>query len=101
MLAANLILMLSTRRILFGGGVMARNSLFAALRAQTKERLKGYLTVSPFDGDLTDVIMPPGLGKRAGPLGALALAMDKSVISNTIENTDHPSITNFNALDAS
>ncbi|WP_281300581.1 MULTISPECIES: ROK family protein [unclassified Iodidimonas] len=75
-LTTNLILMQSTRRILLGGGVMKRASLFEALRAQTKARLNGYLTNPPHDGDLVDVIMPPGLGERAGPLGALALALD-------------------------
>lgn len=74
-LAANLAYVLSPRRLIFGGGVMARRSLFAPLREATAARLGGYLVVPPYDGDLSDYIVPPGLADRAGPLGALALAL--------------------------
>ena len=58
-------------RILFGGGVMGTPGLIDRIRT-TAERLgAGY-----FRGAAKDIVSPPGLGDRAGLLGALALAMD-------------------------
>lgn len=74
-LAANLVFLLSPRRIIFGGGVMRSPALLDEVRARTRERLGGYLRLPLYDGDLAELIVPPGLDDRAGPLGALALAL--------------------------
>lgn len=70
----NTICTLSPRRIVLGGGVMERGFLFPLVRQKVKSLLNGYVASPIFDGDLSDYIVPPGLGKRSGVLGALALA---------------------------
>lgn len=60
---------LSPRRIVFGGGVLATPGLLDLVRARAKVLAGGYFGEG---GD--DLIVPPGLGDRAGLLGALALA---------------------------
>jgi fructokinase len=67
---ANLALVLSPERIVVGGGVGQRPSLLAAVRAELAAQLAGYLTLPPLDA----FVVPPGLGARAGVLGAVALA---------------------------
>jgi fructokinase len=52
--------------IVLGGGVMRREELFLKIRSRVTELLNGYIT-SPD-------IVPPGLGTRAGALGAMLLA---------------------------
>ena len=67
---ANLTLVLSPERIVVGGGVGQRASLLAAVRVELADQLGGYVALPPLDRFL----VPPGLGGRAGILGALALA---------------------------
>jgi fructokinase len=71
---AILMMTLSPQRILIGGGVLQhRAPLLAALRQRTAELLNGYL--ADVDAEkLAAIIVPPALGDRAGPLGAIALA---------------------------
>lgn len=71
---ANLTLVLSPRRIVMGGGVMKRKSLFPRIRRRVRELLAGYVQVPEVTEGLEGFIVPPGLGDRAGVLGALALA---------------------------
>lgn len=69
----NLFLATQPRRILIGGGVMeGRPALLEAVRERMKRSLAGYYTAADLDDDF---LAPPGLGSRAGPLGALALAL--------------------------
>jgi len=56
---------LSPRRILFGGGVMATPGLLEAMRSEAMRLAKDYVTI---------IIEPPALGDQAGLLGGLALA---------------------------
>jgi fructokinase len=58
-------------RIMLGGGVMATPGLIDLVRAEAARLGGGY-----FRGKAEAVIVAPGLGDRAGLLGALALAMD-------------------------
>ncbi len=58
-------------RIILGGGVMATLGLIERVRDNAKHLGSNY-----FRGDAYDVIVAPGLGDRAGLLGALALAQD-------------------------
>lgn len=61
---------LSPRRIVLGGGVMGTPGLLDGVRARAGELAAGYFG----DGDPAQLIVAPGLGDRAGLLGALALA---------------------------
>ena len=58
-------------RIVLGGGVMGTPGLLDLIRAEATRLGGGY-----FRGQADQVIVAPGLGDRAGLLGALALAMD-------------------------
>ncbi|WP_225205290.1 ROK family protein [Novosphingobium huizhouense] len=73
---ATLFLVTSVEAVLIGGGVgTARPGLLPAVRAQVVASLAGYLPfIDPAGAELR--IAPPALGDRAGPLGALALALD-------------------------
>jgi fructokinase len=65
---------LSPQRVILGGGVMERSFLFPMIRSRVRELLNGYIQ-TPAIMDQTDAyIVPPGLGSRAGVLGAIALA---------------------------
>src|SRR5262245_35381209 len=71
---ANIVLALSPQRIVLGGGVMTRASLWPMVRTKLTVVLAGYVS-SPARGDEIDsYVVPPALGERAGILGALALA---------------------------
>jgi fructokinase len=71
----NLVLATAPRRILMGGGVLrARPELFAPIRRELCASLNGYIECDELRGGLDPYITAPGLGARAGPLGALALA---------------------------
>jgi fructokinase len=72
---ANLVCILSPERIIMGGGVMEQKHLFPMVRNRVREALNGYVQASQVLEGLDDYIVPPGLGNRAGLLGAIALAM--------------------------
>ncbi|NCP16408.1 ROK family protein [bacterium] len=72
----NLIYTLSPQKIILGGGVMQQAHLFPLLRREVQTLLKGYLQSPILQERIDEYILPPALGKRAGVLGALALAMD-------------------------
>jgi fructokinase len=65
---ANIVTMLSPRRIIVGGGVMRQPSLLERVRGEMRALLAGYVRMPE------DLLVPPALGERAGVLGALALA---------------------------
>jgi fructokinase len=65
---ANFAFTLGPARVILGGGVMRQPQLFPLIRAEFAKLLNHYLPVP--DG----YIAPPGLGDRAGVLGALLLA---------------------------
>jgi fructokinase len=70
---ANIILLLSPKRILIGGGVM-QAGIFPALRSRLVELLGGYVNSSEITEKIDDYVVPPALGSRAGVHGALVLA---------------------------
>lgn len=72
----NLILTVSPQRIVLGGGVMSQPELFAEVRREVQALLNGYVQASAILHDIDHYITPPGLGNRAGVLGAIALAQD-------------------------
>ncbi len=72
-----LVLATAPRRILVGGGVVqARPELLPQIRQHLLASLNGYLKLDELIGPLSRYIVPPGLGASAGPLGALALALE-------------------------
>ena len=68
---ANWSCMFSPQRIILGGGVMQRLELLPRIQMKTVELLNGYL-------DMPEIV-PPELGRRAGVLGAIALAQARSI----------------------
>lgn len=72
----NLICILSPERIILGGGVMHQPQVFAALRPAVQHFLNNYLQMPQITERINEYIVPPGLGDRAGVLGAIALAME-------------------------
>ena len=71
----NYILVLSPKRIILGGGVMQREFLFPKIRRRTREFLNGYVDSKSILENISNYIVPPGLGNQSGSLGAIALAM--------------------------
>ena len=68
------IYILSPQRVILGGGVMEQTHLFPKVRRHVGEILNGYIQARILLEDLDNYIVPPGLGNRAGVLGAVALA---------------------------
>lgn len=66
---------LSPERIVLGGGVMEQPQIFPLLREKTKEYLNGYVQSPAILDEIDKYIVPPGLGNKAGVLGAFALGM--------------------------
>lgn len=69
----NIICMLSPQRIIMGGGVMKQAHLFPKVRQKVQSLLNGYVQNRAIGDGIEDYIVPPGLGDRAGVLGAIAL----------------------------
>ena len=65
---------LSPERIILGGGVMEQPQLFPTVRQKLITCLNGYVQSPSILGDIDRYIVPPGLGNRAGVLGAFAQA---------------------------
>lgn len=73
-LCAELTYIVSPKKIIVGGGVANAKGLLPTVRKKTGELLSGYLSDPIYMGTLEDYIVEPGLGSRAGVLGALAMA---------------------------
>ena len=71
---SNLACTISPARIILGGGVMEQRHLFDLIHQHTLALLNGYLESERITAQIDRYILPPGLGNRAGVLGALALA---------------------------
>lgn len=76
MALVNYILTLSPQRIVMGGGVMDQRHLFPMIRSRVQKTLNGYVQHPSILQNIEAYIVPPGLGDRAGVMGAIALAMD-------------------------
>jgi fructokinase len=72
----NIICMLSPQRIVIGGGITKQAALLALVRDRLTELLAGYFAAPELTepGALERYIVTPGLGERAGVLGAIELA---------------------------
>jgi fructokinase len=80
----NIICVLSPQRIIIGGGVMQQPQLFPLVRRRVQELLNNYLPVPAILDHIDDYIVPPGLGDRAGVLGAMALAEHTAVTTSSL-----------------
>ena len=74
-LCAQLVLTVSPQRIIIGGGVMSQERLFPLVRVRLLHWLGGYIDRGELLPDVDRYVVPPGLGARAGVMGALCLAM--------------------------
>lgn len=70
----NTIVVLSPQRIIMGGGIMQQAQLFPLIRREVQRLLNGYIQAPAVTRHIDSYIVPPALGKRAGVLGAFALA---------------------------
>jgi fructokinase len=76
---ANIVTVLSPRRIVLGGGVLKHPTLLARVRVEVQAALAGYVRAAAVTERIEELIVAPALGERAGVLGALALAAHKGV----------------------
>lgn len=83
--------LLSPRRIILGGGVMQLDGLLDQLRQQTGEVLAGYLDVAQITDDIDSYLVRPGLGDRAGVLGAIALAANADTVAESTATSERTS----------
>lgn len=75
----NVVCVLSPERIILGGGVMDQEHLFYLVRKELLASLSNYVQAPGLLEHIDDYIVPPGLGNRAGVLGAIAFAQDVRV----------------------
>jgi fructokinase len=68
------LLMLAPDRIVIGGGVMEDGTLYAPVSTALQSALGGYLDHPAIVAG--SFVVPPGLGRRSGIMGALALARE-------------------------
>lgn len=71
----NMILTLSPKRIILGGGVMKQPGLIEKIRIRAVHLLNHYVDSAALREGLDQYIVTPALGDRAGILGCIALAM--------------------------
>lgn len=72
----NFICTLSPQRIVLGGGVMERRTLFPLIHGDLQALLNRYVQAVQLLSHVDRYVVPPAFGARAGVLGALALAME-------------------------
>ena len=70
----NFVCTLSPQRIIIGGGVMQQPRLLPLVRENVQRLLNGYVHTPQVEEEIDKYIVLPRLGKRAGVLGAIALA---------------------------
>jgi fructokinase len=72
----SVISIISPERIVIGGGVMNASKLFSIVRDEVAGLVNGYPPVPALGLGIADYIVRPALGRRAGVLGAIALASE-------------------------
>lgn len=81
-LCHNLVMTVVPERILIGGGVAMRQpQLLPMVRRMLVESLAGYGDASAIAERIDEYVTVPALGDQAGPLGAIALAMDALAVA--------------------
>ena len=71
----NYICTLSPQKVILGGGVMERPQIFPLVRVNVQQLLNRYVHTKEIEKDIENYIVPPKLGRYAGVLGAIALAI--------------------------
>ena len=71
---ANLVLTVSPQRLVVGGGVAGTPGLLALVRERLPQVLGGYLDAPQLRDGIDHYLLAPGLGPRAGVIGAIELA---------------------------
>lgn len=71
----NMIVCVSPRRIIIGGGVSQAEGLIPKIRKKVVERLNGYVDCSEITEGIDSYIVPPELGQLAGLKGSVALVL--------------------------
>lgn len=78
----NLVVTLAPARIAIGGGIpTARPHLLPRIRGRLAESLAGYGMFGAYAATLDTRVGPPALGEMAGPLGAIAVALEADDLS--------------------
>ncbi len=77
----NLILTVSPKKIILGGGVMKQEKLFPLIRHKVKEYLGGYLNTDELK-DMDSYIVPNSLNDNQGILGAMELGKQAYIKEN-------------------
>ena len=69
--------MTSVQKIVLGGGVMNRATLYSKIRKHVQTGLNGYISISKVTdaNEIDEYITPSVWGARAGIVGALHLAV--------------------------
>jgi fructokinase len=70
----NLILTLSPRKVILGGGVMKMPGLLQSVQVKVQAQLNHYVNSPAVEIYIKDYIVAPGLGDLSGVSGAIALA---------------------------
>ncbi|HNR30283.1 MAG TPA: ROK family protein [Candidatus Hydrogenedentes bacterium] len=73
------IYILSPQRIILGGGVMDQAHLLPRIRERVLRLLNNYIRQPTLMEDIDGFLVSPGLGNRAGVLGAIALAQEATL----------------------
>jgi fructokinase len=71
---ASYICILMPQKIVIGGGVAQQAKLLPLVRKKVQDVLNHYVKSTLVTSEIGNYIVPPGLGSRAGVLGAIALA---------------------------
>jgi fructokinase len=77
----NVICALSPERVILGGGVMKKQGLLSRVQGRLRYLTAGYFDAPELKDAIVDFVVPPGLGDRAGVLGAIALAQQAATAS--------------------
>ena len=72
--ALNILVTLSPKRLIMGGGVLQNDHLLPRVRQHLGSLLNGYLDHPALQDGFESWLTAPGLGTRSGILGAIALA---------------------------
>ena len=80
-MAHNLVMTAAPSRILIGGGVATKQPhLLPMIRAGLVESLAGFGAAARIAAEIERYIAAPALGTHAGPLGAIAIAIDAAAM---------------------
>ena len=72
----NIVLTLSPKKIILGGGVMKQEQLFPSIHEEVVKLLNGYIDKKEVKESIADFIVPPLLKDFAGLKGAMALVLN-------------------------